>query len=183
MDILILYGSLEGQTKKIAERMADIIRNKGHQVTIQSGKHLPANFSVNNFDAAILGGSIHMEKYPAYLKAFVTAHCDWLNNVPSALFTVCMAVHSQHEKSRESAKHYSEKFIAQTGWHPKFSATFAGALKYTEYNFVTRFIMKMISKREGASTDTSRNHEYTDWESVDRFAEEIITEITTAESV
>jgi menaquinone-dependent protoporphyrinogen oxidase len=37
--------------------------------------------------------------------------------------------------------------------------------------------MKWISKREGGSTDTSRDHEYTDWVSVERFAEEFIAGI------
>ena len=183
MDILILYGSLEGQTLKISERLASIIRNKGHHVTTLSGGQLPINYSVDNFDAAIIGGSIHMGKYPAYIKKFVTTHCDWLNNVPSALFTVCMGVNSVHVKSREEARRYGEEFIAQTGWKPKLNQTFAGAVKYTKYSFITRFIMKLISKREGGSTDTSRDHEYTDWESVERFAEEFMVEVAGLERV
>ena len=177
MNILILYGSLEGQTKKISERLADIIRNKGHQSTVQSGEHLPGNFSVENYDAAIIGGSIHMGKYPAYINSFVVTHCDWLNTVPSAFYTVCMAVNSVNEKSREEAKRYGDEFIAQTGWTPILHQTFAGAVKYTQYNFVTRFIMKWIAKREGGSTDTSCDHEYTDWELVERFADNFMFEI------
>ena len=181
MEILILYGSLEGQTSKISEYIAGIIRNKGHQVTTQSCEHLPINFSVDNFDAAIIGGSIHMGKHPSYIKDFVDTHCDWLNNIPSAFFTVCMAVNSVHVKSREEAKRYSDKFIAQTGWKPILSQTFAGAVKYTKYSFITRFIMKLISKREGGSTDTSRDHEYTDWKLVESFAEEFMVKMVELE--
>lgn len=170
MNVLILYGSLEGQTKKIAERLAKIIRDKGHQATTQSGEHLPADFSVEYFDTVIIGGSIHMGKYPPYLNKFVVTHRDWLNSVPSAFFTVCMAVNSANEKSREEAKHYGDKFMTQTEWTPGLTQIFAGAVKYTQYNFVTRFIMKMISRKEGGNTDTSRDHEYTDWDSVVRFA-------------
>lgn len=177
MNVLILYGSLEGQTKKISGRLADSIQNKGYQVTTQSGRQLPTDFSIDNFDAAIIGGSIHMGKYPPYINKFVVTHCDWLNTVPSAFFTVCMAVNSVNAKSREEAKRYGDKFIAQTGWTPKLRQTFAGAVKYTQYNFITRFIMKMISKREGGNTDSSRDHEYTDWESADRFAESFMSMI------
>ena len=183
MKILVLYGSIEGQTAKIAERLAEIIRSRGHQVTTQSGEQLPANFPLKNFDAAIIGGSIHIGKYPAYLKRFVTTHRDWLNTVPSAFFTVCMAVHSQHEKSREEAARYGECFVTETGWQPRLLNTFAGAVKYTRYNLVTRFIMKWIAKREGGSTDTSRDHEYTDWEAVERFAENFLVEIVGHETV
>jgi menaquinone-dependent protoporphyrinogen oxidase len=177
MNILILYGSLEGQTAKISERLAEAIRIKGHEVTTQSGEKLPAGFSVDKYDAAIIGGPVHMGKYPAYIKKFVTTHRNWLSSVPSAFFTVCMAVHSQHAKSREEAILYGENFLANTGWQPKLASTFAGAVKYTQYGFVTRFIMKMISKKEGGSTDTSLDHEYTDWESVERFAEEFVASV------
>ena len=181
MNILIFYGTLEGQTEKIATRMAEIMRKKGHHVVTQFGSQVTDSFSVDMFDAVVIGGSIHMGKYPEYLPKFVKAHSDWINSVPSALFTVCMAINSQNEKSREEAKHFSEQFSSQTGWQPQLIGTFAGAVKYTQYNFVTRFIMKLISKREGGSTDTSVDHEYTDWEAVVRFTENFLEEIVTLE--
>jgi menaquinone-dependent protoporphyrinogen oxidase len=45
----------------------------------------------------------------------------------------------------------------------------AGALKYTQYDFFKRLIMKMIAKREGQTTDTSKDYEYTDWNAVKKF--------------
>ncbi|WP_455221676.1 menaquinone-dependent protoporphyrinogen IX dehydrogenase [Kaarinaea lacus] len=177
MNILILYASLEGQTQKIAERIAQELRNKGYQVTNQSAEHLPNNYNSDSFGAVIIGGSIHMGHYPKYLKKFVSSHADWLNSVTSAFFTVCMAIHSQQEKSRQEAITYGDNFIKQTGWQPALTTTFAGAVKYTQYNFITRFIMKRISRREGGSTDTSRDHEYTDWDSVVLFAEEFAEKI------
>lgn len=175
MNILILYGSTEGQTATIAERLAELFRGKGHPVTVLSGEHLPASFSVAGFDATIIGGSIHMGRYQPYVKAFITAHLDWLNAVPSALFTVCMAVRSQLAKDRAAGRAYGERLLKETGWRPGLNQTFAGAVKYTRYGFFTRFMMKQISKREGGSTDTSRDHEYTDWAEVERFADEFLT--------
>ena len=174
MNILIIYGSLEGQTQKISEYIAKILTEKGHQVTSLSGEQLPADFSVDQYEAVIIGGSIHMDRYPKYIKRFVTTHRDWLNKVPSAFFTVCMAIHSKTPKTQAEALLYGEHFLAQTGWQPRLNTTFSGAVKYTKYNFITRFIMKMISKREGGSTDTSRDHEYTDWSSVESFAAEFV---------
>lgn len=177
MKILVLYATMEGQTAKIAEHLADALRNEKHQVTTQPTEHLPVNFNLDAFDAVMIGGSIHMSRYPGYLKKFASQHCDWLNNVPSAFFTVCMGINSQDEKSRKQAIAYGEHFIKETDWQPALTATFAGAVKYTQYNFLTRFIMKMISKHEGVSTDTSRDHEYTDWDAVTRFAEQFSKKI------
>lgn len=177
MNILIIYGSLEGQTKKVAEYVANILRHNGHQVTVQPGKKFPSHFSVTDYDATIIGSPIHMGRYPAYIKSFVESNIDWLNKIPSAFFTVCMAINSTQAESRERALQYGVDFLAQTGWQPKENETFAGAVKYTRYNFITRFIMKMISRREGGNTDTSRDHEYTDWEAVKRFTEKFMEEI------
>ena len=178
MHVLILYGSLEGQTEKISQRIAEVIRNKGHQVTTLPAENMTGENLPGDFTAAIVGGSIHMGKYPGYVKTFVNKQRDWLNNIPSAFFTVCMGINSQKKKSKQQAVHYGEQFLEETGWQPTLSETFAGAVKYTQYNYITRFIMKMISKKEGGSTDTSRDHEYTDWDKVERFAESFTDEIS-----
>lgn len=178
MHILIVYGSKEGQTAKIAERMAQIIGNRGLEASIKSGKEIPTDFATDGFDAAIIGGSIHIGKYPSYLAEFVSQHRDWLNKVPSAFFTVCMAIHSHNAAEREEAENFGKRFIENAQWHPTIVETFAGAVKYTQYNFITRFIMKTITKREGGSTDTSQDHEYTDWEAVARFTNRFLDKIS-----
>jgi menaquinone-dependent protoporphyrinogen oxidase len=43
------------------------------------------------------------------------------------------------------------------------------ARRYREYNFLKRRMMKKIAKQGGKDTDTSRNHEYTDWNAVNQF--------------
>jgi menaquinone-dependent protoporphyrinogen oxidase len=181
MHILLVYGTKEGQTATIAERIAQIIRNRGHEVTACSVKDIPAGFTFDSFDAAMVGGSIHMGAYPAQLRSFVTHHRDWLNTVPSGFFTVCMAIHSKNAAEREAAKAYGNRFADATQWHPQLIETFAGAVKYTQYNFITRYIMKMITKREGGSTDTARDHEYTDWDAVARFTHQFLETISQAE--
>ena len=177
MHVLIVYGSKEGQTAKIAEYMAQIIRSRGLQASTYSGKEIGADFTTDGFDAAIVGGSIHMENYPAYLRGFVRKHRDWLNEVPSAFFTVCMAIRSQNADDREAAKDYGKHFTDTIRWRPILVDTFAGAVKYTQYNFITRFIMKMITKREGGSTDTRHDHEYTDWDAVARFTNRFLEKL------
>ena len=183
MRILIVYGSKEGQTAKIVERIAQLMRNRGQQVTTYSARENDSGFSTDAYDAAIVGGSIHMGNYPSYLRSFVITQRDWLNSVPSALFTVCMAIHSQNSVERAEAKNFGQRFAAETHWHPRLIDTFAGAVKYTQYNFITRFIMKTISKREGGSTDTSHDHEYTDWDAVARFTNQFLEKIAVTEPV
>lgn len=64
----------------------------------------------------------------------------------------------------------------ETGWHPTRVKPVAGALLYTKYGLLLRFVMKLIAKRAGGATDTSRDHKYTDWVALDRFVDELAEE-------
>ncbi|MNG25576.1 Protoporphyrinogen IX dehydrogenase [menaquinone] [compost metagenome] len=49
---------------------------------------------------------------------------------------------------------------------------FAGALRYSRYNWWQTRIIQLIMMITGGSTDTSQDIEFTDWEKVRAFARE-----------
>ena len=53
----------------------------------------------------------------------------------------------------------------------------AGALLYRQYGAIVRLVMRFIAKVAGATTDTSRDHEYTDWQMLDRFVDELAADV------
>jgi len=61
--ILVLYGTTEGHTAKIAEHIAETVRANGHDVEVREGSKLPAGFSVEAFDGVMVGASVHMGKH------------------------------------------------------------------------------------------------------------------------
>jgi menaquinone-dependent protoporphyrinogen oxidase len=63
-----------------------------------------------------------------------------------------------------------EQFLKATGWSPDLVTTVGGALSYTQYPPLMRWIMKRIARKEGGPTDTTRDHELTNWQHVDDFA-------------
>lgn len=65
-------------------------------------------------------------------------------------------------------------FARDAGWTPHRIVLVAGALKYLEYDFLKRMIMRLIAKKEGRDTDTSKDYEYTDWEALRRFCDEFV---------
>ena len=68
---------------------------------------------------------------------------------------------------------YLARFATATRWKPGRTRAIAGALRYTSYGRVTRALMKLIAWRRDRPTDTSRDHVFTDWRAVARFADEI----------
>ena len=170
MKILILYASLEGQTKKIAEYIAENLSNQNQEIKLASAKNMTEDLVLESFDGIMIGASVHMGSHPKFLKKLIKQHIDLLNEKPTAFFSVCMAVKNRLPEKQQEARQYLEDFIHQTGWEPIAQQTFAGAIKYSKYGFFVRLVMKQIAKKEGADTDTSRDYEYTDWDAVTEFA-------------
>ena len=168
---VVVYGSGEGHTGKIAEHIRALYEELGHQVELVHGKSVPADFDVADYDGVIVGASIHMGKHQKYMVNFARRYADALLPKLSAFFTVCLTAHSEKAADKAQVGEYIEEFIDATQWYPDQIGVFAGALLYTKYGLIKRFIMKRVSQQAGNATDTSRDYEYTDWESVDEFAE------------
>jgi menaquinone-dependent protoporphyrinogen oxidase len=166
--IMIGYGTTEGQTARIADHLAEVIRGRGHEAQAVNLKRSP-EVLLDGYDAVIVGGSIHMGKHEEHVVDFVQKNRFRLERLPSAFFSVSLAAHGDMENARA----YVENFQQQTGWHPTQVGLFGGALLYRQYGLLKRLMMKKIvsDKPGGLSTDTSRDHVYTDWDEVKRFAQ------------
>jgi menaquinone-dependent protoporphyrinogen oxidase len=164
MKYLIVYATTEGQTRKIALYMKECLTEIDHTVTIADASDSPP--APNEFDAVIIGASIHMHKYQTAVVHYIKHYADILNKMPSAFFSVCLAVASEIKEEHKEAENITLQLLEQTGWAPLMTKQIAGALKYTEYDFFKRLIMKMIAKKERRPTDTSHDYEYTNWEEV-----------------
>ena len=167
---LILYATTEGQTARIAGRIATALRDKGHVVELHSADAVPAGLEWAAFDGIIIGAAIHYGHHPAYLRTLVRRHCDALAARPSAFFSVSLSGGGPGAKPK-AAKRYLDKFLHQTGWHPDQATSFAGALKFSKYGGFKRMLMIIFVGFAGGDTDTSRDYEYTNWEAVERFAD------------
>lgn len=175
MRVLVLYGTVEGHTRKIAQVLADQIEAMQAEVILTNVSD-PAYCDPGTFDAAILCAPIHIGRYPS---AFVKYIQDWksaLNDLPNALVTVSLAINSDNEDERKEAEAYPDKLIKQTGWTPGAVHHAAGALKYVEYDFFKRWMIRRIASAEGGPVDTSKDHELTDWVALKEFAQEFMTD-------
>ena len=167
--ILIVYATSYGQTAKIARRMADLLLASGEAVTLVNAGHHPRDVHAGEFDGVIIGGSIIGGRHQRALVHFVRAHCALLNTIPSAFFSVSGSAASPLAAERAKARQFVDVFLDGTGWHPALTETIGGAMAYRKYNPFLRWLMKRAAKAAGGPTDTSRDHEVTDWSQVERF--------------
>src|SRR4051812_43475979 len=168
-DVLILYASKHGHTAKIARRIAATMRERGCEPDLRSadsaGETTPAGYAM-----VVVGASIHAGHHQREIVDWAKEHQVELAAKPSAFFSVCLAIADDTDEARASARKYIDDFEDETGWTPDTTTTFAGALQYLEYDFMTRTLIRLMMRREGHPTDTSRDFDYTDWDAVERFA-------------
>ena len=166
--VLIPYGTTEGQTARIADVIAEALRERGHEADHVDVKSL-ADTIPDGYDGVVIGASIHMGKHDKHVVRFVQKNLDTLSRLPSAFFSVSLAAHGD----RQEADGYVDQFGEETGWHPDKVALFGGALLYTQYGFIKRHMMKKIAhdKPGHLGQDLSRDYVYTEWDAVKRFAE------------
>jgi menaquinone-dependent protoporphyrinogen oxidase len=169
MNFLIVYATREGQTQKIAEHMVTWLRSRGDTADVIDTDRFTGAVDLDRFHAVVVAAPIHAGGYPRSIVRFAKAHRDALGRMTSAFCSVGLAVASRTNDGRAQTLPLVEQFVKRTGWHPKHVELVAGALPYSKYNFLIRFVMRRIAAHEGGDVDTSRDYEYTDWGALDRF--------------
>ncbi len=168
--ILMLYGTTDGQTGKIARAVADTLRTFNHDVDVINARTGWPQAAA--YDAVVVAASVHAGGYQRAVHRWVHAHADALNTRPTAFISVCLGILQRDPKADADLKAILTRFLTATGWQPRMAKAVAGALPYTRYNPFTRWIMKRIVSKAGGDTDTSRDYEYTDWQDLRVFAED-----------
>ena len=169
--VLVVYGTKYGQTAKIAGRIAEHLTLAGERVTLMNTEAPLAGLSLESFDAVVVGASIIGGKHRPSVRQFIERYRDTLNCMPCAFFSVSGSAASSDAHGRAEARRMLDEFLRETVWEPELTVTFGGAMAFTKYNIVLRWFMKRISRRAGGPTDTSRDHDLTDWTQVQRFAD------------
>jgi menaquinone-dependent protoporphyrinogen oxidase len=173
MKVLAVYGSAYGQAAAVLRRIARALETHGHEVTVVKGDALPRGLDVEDFDAFVIAASIIMGRYQPYITRFARRYASLLNTRPSAFVSVNGHSPESAPEWQAAARQYVRRFLVSTTWKPQWTATFSGALRYTRYGLVTRLIMRMISRQTGGPTDTDRDYEFTDWNAVETFGEDL----------
>ena len=170
MRMLIAYGTTEGQTRKIAERAAEHLRDRKIDVQLVDVQELHSDFDIYPFGAAIIAASVHHWQHQTDMVDFIIKHRKWLADMPTAFISVSLS--EAFEEDRDEARLYIDQFIDETGWTPRHRLSLAGALRYREYDYMRRWVMRLMASAKGAPTDTSADHEYTDWDQLFEFLDE-----------
>jgi menaquinone-dependent protoporphyrinogen oxidase len=178
--ILLLYASTHGHTAKIAARIAAALEHDGATVDLRRLGANETEPAPPDYDAVILGASIHAGHHQRALVKWAERHHTALALAPSAFFSVSLTAADDTEEARAATQGYLDDFVEQTEWTPDRSAMFAGAVQYREYDLATRVLMRLLMRRMHHPSDASHDYDYTDWDAVERWAHELTATLTPA---
>ena len=167
---LIIYSSTDGHTKTICERLTSYL-NDGDKIKIISIDEAK-KIELFAFNKIIIGASIRYGKHSKNLYKFVNSNKNVLDKIQSIFFSVNV-VARKLEKSTPDTNPYIKKFLKISNWRPKKIGVFAGKVDYPNYGFFDRYVIKFIMFLTKGPTDTSRSYEFTNWDNVKKFAQEI----------
>ena len=171
-DFLVVYGTTDGQTAKIANALANDLRSLGATAEVVNAASFPP--SPASYRAVVVAASVHAGEYQAEVAQWLGRYLVRLSARPTAFVSVCLGV-LQHDAAVDAELDaIMERFFEKTGWTPTVRKIVAGALPYTRYNVFKRWMMRRIVRKAGGDTDITRDHEYTDWADLFEFARTLI---------
>ena len=178
MKAVVFYATREGQARRIAERVSSDLRDRRVDVDLFDVRELRGRVDWPSYHTAFVVASVHLGHHEREMVRFVRQHHGELQALSAAFLSVTLsqagaqdqsAPREKRDQAQADVRRMIDVFAAETGWVPHRILPVAGTLAFTKYNFLTRLLMKRIARQAGASTDTSRDWEFTDWAAVDRF--------------
>ena len=169
--VLIIYSTVDGQTRKICQRLQQVIEQEHHRVVLVAVNEAD-DAGLKRFDKIVIGASIRYGRHRPEVFDFVERNRTVLDGKPNAFFTVNV-VARKPEKNRPETNPYLQKFLQQAAWRPRELAVFAGKIDYPKYGFWDRQVIRFIMWMTQGPTDPKSVVEFTNWEDVEAFGRRI----------
>jgi menaquinone-dependent protoporphyrinogen oxidase len=171
--IAVFYSTRDGQSERIAQRIATCLRDSGATTTLHR-LTLGAQLTIEAQSCAIV--AILAVRYGRMLPEaaeFLTLYASREHAPPLALAVVSLVARDKSRRTPQTNP-YLRKTLARYGLRPALATAFAGRLNYPKYRFFDKQIIRLIMALTGGVTDGYSDIDYTDWAQVDVFAAEVV---------
>ena len=162
MTILIAYGTIEGQTGKIARFINDTLREQGYEVDLLDTSDSSRDVDWEGLDQVILAGSVHEHSHPKGFEVFVYANRRELSALPTLLCSV--SLNAAFDEGHEDARGYVSDLKARNELTTKQDLLVAGALHAAQYDYYSTQVLQHVLLRGKPYDPHASEHEFTDWE-------------------
>lgn len=164
MSILIAYGTIEGQTGKIAKFIDAALQAQGHQTVLLDTSDTSRDVDWTTIEKAVLAGSVHERRHPKAFEVFVYAHRAELNAMPTLVASV--SLNAAFPEGEAEALEYVQEMKSRCGLDGGRDLLVAGALRSARYDYYATQVLQHVILRGKPYNPHETEHEFTDWESV-----------------
>ncbi len=162
MTVLIAFGTVEGQTGKIAETVAGLARDAGEEVVLFDTSDRIAEVSFEGVDTCILAASVHERRHPKPFEVFVSGNIDELSKRPTLFLSVSLS--AAFDEGRDDAQDYLDEMKLRTGLNPDGELLVAGAIRTANCDYYATQVLRHVVLRDRPVDPASGDREFTDWD-------------------
>ncbi|MEP6065243.1 MAG: flavodoxin domain-containing protein [Paracoccaceae bacterium] len=162
MSLVIAFGTVEGQTDKIARFIENIVKDTDEDVQVIDTAHQTSTVNFEGVDTVILVASVHERRHPTRFEAFVTSEQKALALRRTLMISVSMS--AAFPEGHEDAQSYLDEFKLRTDLDPDAEMLVAGAIRSREYDYYATQVLKHVVLRGRSFDPAVQEHEFTDWE-------------------
>lgn len=161
MEIVIIFETGEGQTRKISEFIADIVRKAGHTVDLVDTSEKMASLSLGSANKVILAAPVHEGRHPRAFEVAVGAAKHELAQRPTLMISVSLK--AALPDGLDEAQCYLTDMVFRTSFKPTQEALVAGAVRIDSYDYYQSQIVRHVAL-EGHKLELEDGvQEFTDW--------------------
>lgn len=149
--VLVAYATKRGSTREVAFDVARVIRESGSEVEIFPAREVK---SLNRYSAVVLGGALYMGRWHKDARKLLKRKRNELESLPLAVFA--LGPGSTEPEAIERARSQLVRALdAVKDVHPFSTAIFGGVIK-----------------KRGETVDAR------DWDAIQKWAEEVVSELS-----
>ncbi|MGH1465692.1 MAG: flavodoxin domain-containing protein [Cognatishimia sp.] len=162
MEYLIIFETIEGQTRKIVDHVAQQIQNAGHNLQLFNTKDKFAPLSFDGIDKVILAAPVHERRHPKGFEVLVAANIDELKARKTLMISVSLK--AAFRESLDEAQDYLTEMEMRTGFSPNQEVLAAGAVRSEGYSYFESQIVQHVALA-GQDVDLVDGvKEFTNWD-------------------
>ena len=174
MTVLIAYGTVEGQTGKIAQFIETLLVDRGEEVCLFDTSSRTEVADFDDLKKVILAASVHEGRHPKDFEVFLTSHQEQLDARKTLFLSVSLS--AAFPEGHAEAQAYADEMKMRTELDPDAEMLVAGAVKTRRYDYYATQVLKHVVLRGRNYDPAVQDHEFTDW---DALAEEVTSFLET----
>ena len=173
MRIAVHYATRDGQSERIAHRVAERLGDRGARIAFQRLAPGPQPAIDAGSDAVVAILAVRYGRVLPEAVQFLSGYASLAPAPPLALAVVNLVARDASRRTPETNP-YLRKALERHRLQPALATAIAGRLNYPKYRFFDKQMIRLIMAMTGGPTDGRSDIEYTDWAQVDDFAAAVV---------